>query len=445
MRGNLLNKIGIDGAIALTVLTRIIQAGGGLIAIVFIAKYLSANEQGYYYTFASILAIQVFFELGLSGILTQYAAHEFAYLSWKDGWVLSGDGYYKSRLSSLLRFCIKWFGIISVCLFFLLLVVGFYFFKNNNNGITVDWQRPWVILCITTSLNLFIDPVLAFFDGLGLVKDMAKLRLIQKGTNIIFLFIFFLLGFKLYAAGLASLCSIAINYIQIILSDKTKILKNIWLEKNSFVINYYEEIFPFQWRIAVSWISGYFIFQLFNPVLFATSGPVIAGQMGMTLTALNGVLSLTLSWINTKVPLFSNLIAKSDYSTLDAVFNKTLKQSCSVCILILLFMVSVIIFLQDKNMALGHRFLNSLPLILLSISTFVNQLIFSLATYLRCHKREPLLLQSVVLGITSGICTIVFGKLYGVVGITISYTFLMIFVGLTWAFHIFNKKKQLWH
>ena len=34
---------------------------------------------------------------------------------------------------------------------------------------------------------------------------------------------------------------------------------------------------------------GYFIFQLFNPVLFATEGAVVAGQMGMTLAALNGI------------------------------------------------------------------------------------------------------------------------------------------------------------
>ena len=43
-------------------------------------------------------------------------------------------------------------------------------------------------------------------------------------------------------------------------------------------ISYMKEIFPNQWKIALSWVSGYFIFHFFNPVLFA-EGPVVAGQM----------------------------------------------------------------------------------------------------------------------------------------------------------------------
>ena len=36
------------------------------------------------------------------------------------------------------------------------------------------------------------------------------------------------------------------------------------------------EILPFQWRISVSWMSGYFIFQLFTPMLFTNQGAVAA-------------------------------------------------------------------------------------------------------------------------------------------------------------------------
>jgi hypothetical protein len=71
---NVSNKIGIDSAIAFTILSRIIQAGGGVITLLFVAKFLTKIEQGYYYTFGSILAIQIFFELGLSGIITQFVA-----------------------------------------------------------------------------------------------------------------------------------------------------------------------------------------------------------------------------------------------------------------------------------------------------------------------------------------------------------------------------------
>ena len=72
----LFRKIGVDQAILFTGLARIVQAIGGLVVVVLVTKKLTNIEQGYYFTFASILAIQIFFELGFNNILSQYVAHE---------------------------------------------------------------------------------------------------------------------------------------------------------------------------------------------------------------------------------------------------------------------------------------------------------------------------------------------------------------------------------
>ena len=237
-------KAGVDKAIGLTILSRIIQAAGGVGSIFFIARYLSADEQGYYYTFASILAIQVFFELGLSGIITKYTAHESAHLNF-NGSEITGDEYYKSRLSSLLIFCVKWFGIISILLLCILVFVGFYFFNSYTRNVHIEWQIPWVILCISTALNLFIDPILAYFDGLGDVKDMAQVRLFQKTTMVVLLFLFFILGFKLYSGALASLVAILVNYGQIFFSRRISKLKIIWNMIGEWKIDYMGEIFHY--------------------------------------------------------------------------------------------------------------------------------------------------------------------------------------------------------
>ncbi|MDB5002305.1 MAG: hypothetical protein JWQ34_530 [Mucilaginibacter sp.] len=441
-----LNQFEIDGAIAFTIIGRLVQAGGGVLSIVFIAKFLSPVEQGYYYTFASILAIQVFFELGLSGIITQYTAYEFAHLKWGKKFELIGEENYRSRLSSLLRLCVKWFGIISVVLFFILLIVGIYFFSRYNALSNVEWQKPWIILCLATSMNLFIDPILAFFDGLGEIKDMAKVRLVQKSLNVILLFIFFSLGFKLYSNALASVVSIFFNYIQVIFTKKRfSLLKTIWFSNGKWVINYYEEIFPYQWRIALSWISGYFIFQLFNPILFATEGAVVAGQMGMTLQALNGVSSISMSWISTKVPTFSNFIAKKDYISLDNTFNNALSGLLKVNITLLLIFNLGVFFLKWQHLMFADRFLPLLPTVILSGICFINQLVFSWATYLRCHKSEPFLLQSIVFAVLISLSTILFGRQYGVMGIVYGYGFLTVFVSLIWSYFLFTTKKKLWH
>ena len=70
------SKIGMDKAILFTVMARIFQGVGGIISVLLVATCLTGVEQGFYYTFGSILAIQIFFELGLGTIITQFVAHE---------------------------------------------------------------------------------------------------------------------------------------------------------------------------------------------------------------------------------------------------------------------------------------------------------------------------------------------------------------------------------
>ena len=74
-------KIGMDKSIAYSSGARIVQGFTGVVSVFFITSFLTGVEQGFYYTFGSILALQVFFELGLTGIMTQYVAHEASHLT----------------------------------------------------------------------------------------------------------------------------------------------------------------------------------------------------------------------------------------------------------------------------------------------------------------------------------------------------------------------------
>jgi hypothetical protein len=233
--------------------------------------------------------------------------------------------------------------------------------------------------------------------------------------------------------------------ISIMFSDKITILLTIFNNLKEWTVNYRQEIFPYQWRIALSWISGFFIFQLFNPFVFANEGAIVAGQTGMTLVALSGVLSISMSWVNTKVPLFSNYIAVKNYLSLDLVFNKTIKQASVICAACLCFFVFVIYFFQYNNYSIGNRFLPIPLIILLAIATFVNQFIGALGTYLRCHKKEPFLLMSIVMAILCASSIFLSGKFWGVSGIICVYSFLITTVNLVWAVTIFNSKKKEWH
>ncbi len=443
-------RIGMDGAIAYSSSARIIQAAANFIVLFFIASLLSPAEQGFYYTFGSIAGIQVFFELGFTGIMTQYVAHEAVHLKLNESNTYEGEEKYISRLAYLIRFCLKWYSVITVLFFIIVVIVGFVFFNRYDvDGETVSWKGPWVLMSVATAIKLFQTPFNSILIGLGKVKEMNKVLFFQQLFIPSSLILGLFLGLKLYVVGFSILVGVCTWFFFVLKSQHLQILYNLWIHPITEKISYMKEIFPYQWKIALSWISGYFIFQLFNPVLFATEGAVVAGQMGMTISILSGIQALALSWQNTKVPVYSGYIELKQYNELDRLFNLTTRQMLFVSFSLNFLFVLLIIIVGHFDITifgidLANRVLQIPMLVLMSLAIFLNQIIYSWATYLRCHKQEPFLVLSVVEGLACLLSTLLLGKLFGLHGIVIGYLIIII-IQTFWAYSIFNHKKKEWH
>ena len=447
---NLAHKIGMDKSIAYSSGSRVVQGITGVGSVFFITTFLTGIEQGFYYTFGSILALQVFFELGLTSIITQYVAHEASHLNLNEHFEYEGEERYRSRLASLVHFCAKWYSILAIVVFLFLLIVGFIFFKNYSKDYTdVQWIFPWMLICFGTAVNLFLSPFSSILMGVGKVKDISKIGFWQQVILPATGWVGLVLGFKLYVLGIGHVLGGLIWLVYVWKTNLAQIIINLWKVKLTEKVVYIKEIFPYQWRIALSWVSGYFIFQLFNPVLFATEGAVVAGQMGMTMQALNAIQAFSMSWLNTKVPLYSQLIALKDYLKLDTVFNKTLKQMTNMCLFLLILFFALIVVLNLTQLRFGKnviadRFLGYIPLLLLMITIYLNQYTSSWATYLRCHKQEPFLLISICGALADGVSTLILGYQYGLYGMLIGYCTLTLLF-FPWGYHIYLSKKSEWH
>lgn len=447
---NITHKIGLDKSIAYSSGARIVQGVTGVGSVFFISTFLTGVEQGFYYTFGSILALQVFFELGLTGIMTQYVAHEVSHLTLKADLQYEGEEKYISRLASLIHFCIKWYAALSIFTLVFLSIVGYvYFTRYGSVHSSVSWKLPWLLICIGTAIKLFQSPFASIYMGLGKVKEMSKIGFLQQIIIPATTWTGLICGLKLYVVGIGYILSVILWQIYVRQTKLDVIILNLWKVNVIERVAYFKEIFPYQWRIALSWVSGYFIFQLFNPVLFATEGAIVAGQMGMTLQALNAIQSLAMNWQTTKIPLYSSLIAKKDYMNLDLIFNKTLKQMLFVCLLLLLFFSLTLLLIDIYQFKIGHsilseRFLNWGPLFFLVIPVVVRMFIFSWATYLRCHKQEPYLAYSVVGGVLNCASILILGKMYGLYGIVISSCILSILLS-PWGYFVYKDKKKEWH
>lgn len=437
--------IGLDRAITFTIFARFWSSAAGLVTVALIAKFLSPPEQGYYYTFGSLVALQIVFELGFSFVILQMASHERAHLTIGPDYQISGQHIHQARLASILQKAVRWYSVAAVLLVLSLIPAGLWFFGSHQQiGTTaVSWRLPWCMAALGATLTFQIDPVLSFLEGCGYVSNVARLRLIQSvaGSLLAWAALVFHRGLfapsmMLFGMGLAGLCWLA---------GKRKLLLSLMHYKpGEHRIEWGREVWPFQWRIAISWLCGYLLFQLFNPVLFAYRGPIAAGQMGMSLSVVNAMQAVALSWVSTKAAPFGALIAKREFARLDEVFFRSTRQAIAVCIAGGLTVWLGCVYLNVREFAFAHRLLQPALLAVMFFSTAVSIVVFSEAQYLRAHKQEKLLLNSVVGAICVALSTLILGKRFGAAGMVIGYCVLNL-GGLAWATQVFVKYRRIWH
>ena len=443
-----LKQIGIDASIAYSSGGRIVQGLTGLGSIYFIGTFLTAQEQGYYFTFSSLLALQVFFELGLHNVITQFAAHENAHLTYDSDYNAMGPNEYASRLASILRLSTKIFAWISTLFWIVITIAGYYFFSHSSARIEdchIDWMLSWILLSFLSSINLFLSPVYAIVMGLKRVKEISKIRFLQSIFMPLSVWLGLILGIKLYALALSSLVSVVIGLIYLNKQHIICQLKKIWKLQSSYTVSYKNEIFPLQWKVALSWVSGYFIYQLFNPILFHYVGAEVAGQMGMTMQVVNAIQAFAFSWMSTKIPIYSTYIAQRRYELLDILFQKTLKQMLSVCLVIIILFLATLQYIDVFfPFRISNRFISGMPLYLLCFSIISNQILSSYANYLRCYKREPLVVMSVIIAALCAVSAFVCTSNFGMTGLVCGYTVIISFIELPWAYAIYKNKKREW-
>ena len=436
--------LGLDRAIGFTVLARFWGSAAGLVTVALIARFLSPAEQGYYYTFGSLVALQIIFELGFSFVILQLASHERAELSISTDYEITGSPTARARLASVIQKSVRWYSVAALLMFATVLPLGLYFFSTHDHtGHTVSWLAPWCLDALMAALNFQLDPLLSFLEGCGYVPEVARLRFMQSVTGSLLAWLALITHHGLFAPSMM-LFGMALASLVWLAGKRRLLFALLRYQAGSNRISWGKEVWPFQWRIAVSWFCGYFIFWLFNPVLFAYRGPVEAGQMGMSLSLANAIQAIAVSWVSTKSAPFGTLIARKEYGRLDHAFFQALRQAVAVSIAGALTAWLGVIYLNYQHIRFAQRLLDPFSIAMLMITMITNVAIFAQAYYLRAHKQEVLLLNAIVGALSVTAFTLIFGRLYGARGIVTSCCVGSV-PGLLWSTYLFQKYRRLWH
>ena len=380
--------LGIDEAIANVVIGRLWSLLAGPIGIILITSRLTEAEQGFYYTFSSILALKIFLELGLIYVIMQFAAHEMSGLEWDNG-LLGGNPQNKSRLASLLALSIKWYGAIALLVLILILPIGLFFFAKE--------QSPWALLVTASALSVLTAPLMAIVEGCGRVAEVTRVRMYEGIAIALTLWICLLGGFRLYAVGAGVFAGLSVSGTWLFRS-KFAFFRSIWVSRSEHAVDWKNEILPLQWRTAITWVSGYFAYQFFTPTIFATHGAVTAGKIGATLNLLSVIGAVSLSWMHTKTATFGTLVANRDYQTLDLKYKTTFWQSTFIYIIGCAALLFGLWLFARLGYPLADRFASWSVMSVFMLAIGLNHSVFNRTVYLRACKLEPFYLLHLVNG-----------------------------------------------
>lgn len=429
-----------DSGVYYSLLFKVWQSAAGLITIAFIARYMGPETQGYYYAFASLIALQSFFELGLYFVVSITASHKWAHLRLMPDGQIGGDAQALSHLISLGRFVFKWYGVAAAIFLLLAGAVGFYFFSQTPS-VDLEWRMQWLLHVAFSAGSLWLLPFLALLEGCNQFASTSRFRLLQAFAGSAAAWATLALGGQLWALPILSGLSLFLLF-GYLLFTKRRFFAQFYRPPKGPMLNWRRDLLPMQWRLAIQGLFGYLSFPLYPALAFATVGSVEAGRLGMSLQIVNAIQSLGLVFLSTRAPALAMAVAQGQSDTLQKRWLSASGQA------LLMMVVLSITFLAALSIAMiagwphTERVLSAGVFTLFVLGALLALLVQCIAVYLRAHRVEKLTLVGVVSGLSYGLAAWVVAPIYGSWGMAWSYFVITAFLTLPLTVLIYFRARR---
>jgi len=439
---NWLRRCEVDRAVLFALLSRIWLVVAGPITILLIVRHLSPEIQGFYYTFASLLVLQSFVELGFYIVIIYLASHEWSQLRINSKGRIEGSPEALSRLVNLAHLIFKWYAVASVLYIIGVSIVGYIFFSQSSYP-DVHWQGPWLTLVLFTGLLLWMLPFNSLLEGCNQVATINLFRLIQVLLGSLALWATLAWHWGLWAAVAMVTVRLICNMYLLFVRYR-HFFTSFFRYPISVTMSWKSEIWPMQWRLGLSGIVNYFAFSLFNPVMFHYHDATIAGRMGMTWQVVGALQEIGLAWLTAKGPRFGMLIAQKEYKQLDRLWIRTSLVSFSVVCFGGVVLWFLLYGLNMFQIPVAQRLLSPLPAGLFLLACILRHIGACQTTYLRAHKKEPIVVMSVTSCLVIGLLVWLLGSHFGPVGAAWGYLG-VVCIQILWETNIWFRCRAKWH
>jgi hypothetical protein len=447
----MLNRLEVDRAVFYAIASRAWQFLAGPISILVISACFTPQLQGYFYTFASLMGMQILVELGLHSVIINVCSHEWSQLNLDTSGSIAGDEAAMKRLAGLKRFVARWYAMVGL-LFFVGAGVGGAIFLDQSHGDgslpRSDWVAPWFCLVALNGLLLWAWAFSAMLEGCSQMAVVNRVRLLQFMSGNVAVWASMAAGFGLWAAVISVAVRLVWDYWLIAIR-----YREFWRSLNGcpsdHAISWQDEIWPLQWKMALSGVAAYLAFSLFTPVMFHFHGSVVAGQMGMTWTILTAIEGAAFAWVHARGPLFGRLAARRDWAEMDRVFVRLTAISWGFYLLggiaVCLGVWILNLLPWDLTQRLALRMLPLPSTVVFALGFVLLHLPRCQMIYVRAHKQDPFLIASLTTYGLIAATVVLFGWTCGPMGVASGLLAVVALVNVPWWMWIWHRFRRDTH
>jgi len=427
-------KEGADPAVVTTFLVRVTTSFVPFISVLIVVRFLTVEQQGFWYLFTSLLAIAGNAELGFGQILSRLCAIEW-------GRRAEGHGDSAVRLQNLFKVSLVFgltFGLVAA------VGTGFagYYWISTRPAVQsahIDWKLTWWLSSVAGPLLIALSMVNSFFEGCQLIATVNVRRFVMSWAGLVGSAGVFLMGGNLLGFAGSRLLPFAVGVAMIGVQHRELIssLGDWWSAEK--LVSWSGDIWPLQWRYALSWSSGILINALYVPVVFNYLGPADGGRFGLSMSILTFIFMTTTMLAGAKSPRLAMLFGQRKFAEMRHELKNMCLLTLATFVVLAMGLVAVVVALQSTHSNFANR-LVPLPLIVLGLLGVLGNAVFTLSsTFARSLRGEPFVALSIVQGLLTLGLAFWATRSFGVAGTLLVYSSLWVAAG-AWAVTIARSK-----
>lgn len=393
---------------------------------------LTPRLQGFYYTFGSLVAVLTLFEFGGGAAIAQILGFLGDDRLEKPG--IGDRGRDKESDAARIYTVGALWNRAAVAAFVVLVGIGGFLIVIRPNVDRVDEIfLPWSAFVLISAIQALLVPSLAVLQARQYLSEYWFNRFVFHWAYTVLLWALLLGGLGLWSlagaagAGFAwSVGFLAMNRRRIAISSPRRLKPQLLAD------TFRRTVWPLQWRLGLSWFSVTFTLTWLTSLAMLHSGPVAAGQTGLTVALGLVIFAFNTNWLTPIEPKLAQMAGSRDIARLRNTFRKSFWRASVLAGSLAAAAVLAVVVVLHLYPAFSDRILPAHDVLLLILGVLSVGAIRNMGSYCRAHCVDPC---AVPLAVGSA-AVILAGTILGSLGtswVAGSYAVGMTCIALPWS------------